>query len=203
MQDNFFSGLDTVENGDQPVTTQENATLVPTVVTEAPSGLRAADRIAALTAIRDAIDVRLALDKEALTDGLRGATKNQVIPTLLGNLSFKPSTRKPVIDQERLMEYVKQNHPEAVISRVVEEIEPNFLSDITEAITYVGDDLFVDARTGEELSFVYLGDETKPSIAYPASREQKIAKSQARKALAEQFDVMALTLTDAVKELDL
>lgn len=164
------------------------------------AGMSPAERIAALTAIKDAIDARVKWEKQVIVENLLGATKAQSIPTSLGNLSFKPASRPVKFDEEKLLAYVQEHHPEHVTERVVVEIDTEFRKLLTSAVVNLGDGDFGLSTDGTTIDFAYLGDETDAQIAYPASSEQKIVKAQARKAIDEHFLILTSGMLDAGKE---
>lgn len=158
-----------------------------------------AERIAALTAIRDAVDHRIGWEKATVIENLTGAKESTSIPTGLGNLTFKPSTLPTKIDEDKLLAYVKEHHPDMVSEQVIEVIDPEFRKLLVSAVVHVGDGDFALSTDGTEINFAYLGDPTTAQIAYPASREQKIVKLMARKALEDQFTALTSQMSDAVK----
>lgn len=160
-----------------------------------------AERIAALTAIRDAVDTRITWEKSTVIENLLGAKESTAIPTSLGNLTFKPSTQPTKIDEDKLLAYVKENHPDMVTEQVVvtEVIDPEFRKLLISAVVHVGDGDFALSTDGTGIDFAYLGDPSTPQIAYPASKAQKIVKLMARKALDEQFTALTSQMSDAVK----
>lgn len=161
------------------------------------AGMSPADRIAALSAIRDAIDGRVKWEKQTIIENLLGAQKAQSIPSALGNLSFKPETRPVRIDEEKLLQYVEQTHPEMITEKVVREVDPELRKLLISALVDVGDGDFALSTDGTAVDFAYLGEPVAPQIAYPASSEQKIVKAQARRAIDEHFIAIASGMLDA------
>lgn len=160
-------------------------------------GMSRADRIAALTAVASAIDEQIKADKSFLTDQFAGATKNQTIVTTLGKLTYIPESRKAIPDEAKLLAYVKENYPEAVTTRTVEEIAPDVRAEILGSVIDSGDGDFVDGATGQVVHFMTLGKPSSPSITYPASREQKIVKREAKRALSDQLTALTSGMLDA------
>lgn len=161
------------------------------------AGMSPADRIAALSAIRDAIDGRVKWEKQTIIENLLGAHKAQSIPSALGNLSFKPETRPVKIDEEKLLAYVREIHPEQISERVVYEIDPEFRKLLVSAVVDVADGDFALSTDGTPVDFAYLGEPIAAQIAYPASSEQKIVKAQARQAIDDHFMTLASGMLDA------
>lgn len=165
------------------------------------SGMSRAERIAALTAIKDAVEGRMKLEKDTIIENLQGATESKSIPTALGNLSYKPSSRPTKIDEEKLLAYVKENYPDAITTQVTEVIDPEARARLVGAVIHCGDGDFALSSDGSTIDFAYLGEPSAASIAYPASPSQKIVKLQARKALDDQFLALTSGMYDNVKEL--
>lgn len=164
------------------------------------AGMSPADRIAALTAIRDAIDGRITWEKKGIIENLLGAHKSQSIPSSLGTLSFKPASRPVKIDDEKLLAYVLENHPEFITERTVREVDPEFRKLLVSAVVDVGDGDFALSTDGTAIDFAYLGNETAAQIAYPASSEQKLVKAQARRAIDDHFLTLTAGMLDAARE---
>lgn len=162
-------------------------------------GMSRADRIAALKAIASAIDEQVKEDISFLTDQFQGATKAQPIYTALGKLSYNPGSAKAVPDEAKLLAYVKENYPGAVTTRTVEEIDPTVRAEILGSVIDAGDGDFVDGATGTVVDFMTVGKPSSPSVAYPASREQKIVKREAKRALEEQMIALTSGMLDAAK----
>lgn len=164
------------------------------------AGMSPADRIAALSAIRDAIDARVKWEKQTIIENLTGAHKAQPIPSALGNLSFKPETRPVKIDEEKFLAYVREHHPEQISERLVHEVDPAFRKVLLSAVVDVADGDFALSTDGTTIDFAYLGEPAGAQIAYPASSEQKIVKAQARRAIDEHFMTIASGMIDTVQE---
>ncbi|MBN9214115.1 MAG: hypothetical protein J0J04_04740 [Microbacterium sp.] len=166
-------------------------------------GMSPADRIAALTAIKDAVETRIKWEKSTIIENLLGATSAQSIPTPLGNLSFKPAARPVKFDEDKLLAYVQEHHPDMVTTRTVHEIEPEFRKALLASVIHCGDDDFALGTDGTVIDFAYLGDETAAQIAYPASSAQKQVKAQARRAIDEHFLTLTSGMLDAAKDITL
>lgn len=163
------------------------------------AGMSPADRIAALSAIRDAIDARVTWEKSTIVENLLGATSAKSIPSQLGDLSYRPPSRPTKIDEDKLLAFVQENHPDAVTERtvVVHEIDPAVRKQLVDAVIHVGDGDFALSTTGEPIDFAYLGNETSATVSYPASAVQKIVKAQARAALDDHFLLLTSGMLDA------
>jgi hypothetical protein len=162
------------------------------------STLSGAGRIAALTALRDAINDRVTWEKKALAESLTGATENQPIRTPFGDISFQPGTRPTKVDEQKLMDYVKTVAPEMVETKtVVTETIPDFYREtLIKDIVHVGDGEFVRASTGEVIEYAYLGEPGNTTISYPASKGQKVAKAAARRVVRDNLERLAAPMLE-------
>lgn len=165
------------------------------------SSLTPAGRIAALIALRDAIDARVTVEKKALIETLTGATETQSLHTPFGDISFQPGKRRVVIDQDKLLEYVKRVAPEMVetVTVINESVIDSYRETLEDDVVHLGDGDFVRASTGEVIDYAYLSNPSNTNIAYPASKEQKAAKAAARRVVRdnmERFAAPMLEVTD-------
>lgn len=165
------------------------------------STLTPAGRIAALTALRDALDERVKREKETLSAALAGATDNMPVPTPFGDLSFQPGKQPIKIDDEKLIEYVKTVAPEMVETQtIVTETIPDFYREtLVSDVIYLGEEVFARASSGEVINYAYLGTETASKISYPSSQQQKVVKAAARRVVRDNLEKLAspmLEVTD-------
>jgi len=170
----------------------------PVVAYTGFEALTPAGRVAALTALRDALDEQITQEKKGIIERLTGATENTPLPTPFGPLSFRPGKRPVKIDEEALLAYVKKVAPEMVRTEtvVVETIEGPFRETLVNDVIHCGDELFARGSTGETIDYAYLGEETKGAVAWPASKEQRVVKSQARKIVAENMERLATPMLE-------
>lgn len=173
----------------------------PVIAHTGVDALTPAGRIAALTALRDAIDEEVKREKSRITDNLAGATTNTALPTPFGDLSYRPGKRPVKIDDDKLIAYVKQVAPEMVtVQTVVTESIPDDLRELlTKDVIHCGDNLFARGSTGESIDYAYLGEETASAISWPASREQKITKSLARQTVRDNMERLTAPMLEAGK----
>lgn len=173
---------------------------IEAVTSKGITGMSAAERVAVLTAVKDAIEDQLKREKSGLIENFTGATKSHSLPTALGDLTFKPETPKIVIDGEKLLDYVAEHHPEYLTTRTIEvrEIPDEIRAQLT-AVVDVGDGMFASPVDGTAVDYASYGTPTAASIAYPASRQQKVTKALARRGLSDQFLAIALPMMDTAE----
>ena len=165
--------------------------------------LSTADRIAVLTALKDAVEARLKNEKAVVIDRLAGATKNMPIPTRGGNLSYKAPVTPIKIDDEKILEHARQVAPHLVIPRVVWDIDPDLLKALKDDVAVIdmgdGEKVLSSKQTGEIIEYAYFGEETSASISWSASDKQKIMKAEARKLLAEHLGELVSPMLTAAE----
>lgn len=183
--------------------TQEPSTGVPVEVPAKDQGpsyasLPNADRVVFLLAVSDALATMAEEEKQILIERLQGATENRPLPTAFGNLTLSPESRSKQVDEEALLDFVRENHPDKVVTRTVEEVDPVFRDELVAKTIDVGDGEFANMDTGETVSWIHLSKPKAASISWPASKSQKAAKAGARLAVRQNLDALAeaLELTD-------
>lgn len=169
--------------------------------TQTPLGfasLSTADRVVFLLAVSDALSTMAKEEKQVLIERLQGATENRSLPTQFGGLTLSPESRSKQVDEEALLDFVKENYPDKVTTRTVEEVDPDFRDELVGKMIDVGDGEFAHMDTGETVSWVHLSKPKAASISWPASKAQKAAKAGARLAVRRNLDALAeaLELTD-------
>lgn len=169
-------------------------TTVEAITNRGFNELSRAERVAALTALQDAIKTQLDLEKAGIIENLAGATESQKIPTPMGSLSYSPGKVAVVIDDAKLLEYVRHIHPEAITVETREVIDHDLRAALVKDVVNVGDGDFARGSTGEEITFASLGERASASVAWPASQAQKAAKARARAALVEHLSMLAAPL---------
>ncbi len=183
-----------------------------------------ADRLAALTALRDAIDGHIDQEKDAIRTEWAGAVDTVTIPpTRFGGISFQPGRRPIVINEDALLAYAKTYAPDRVVTTttkevaitgeeliaLLERVAPDALRTVvTETVpealrnvliadaTPLDEDTFVRLSTGEPIDYATFGKQAEARVSYPASKEQKLTKLRARHAVAARIDGLTLEVTD-------
>lgn len=163
------------------------------------SSMPTVDRIAFLTAVRDAVDEVLAWQKKTLIERLEGATENGSFPTPMGPISYTASTRKMKVDEEKFLVYMREHHPDMVEEKITYAIDPEARATVLAAFVDIGDGVFASSVDGTVADFLFLGEPTNPSIAYPATKQQKVTKRQARETLKQFLPELAAPVVGAAK----
>lgn len=175
-----------------------NTTVATEVAVPDVSELSPAARIAVLSALGAAIKEQIDKEKELLTESYTGATKSQSIPTPFGSLAYQPPKIPVKVDEQKLLDYVKANHPDAIVVETVvtETIDPALKTRLVKDIVDVGDGDFVAGSSGEVINYAYLGEQTKPTITYSATQLQKQTKHRARVALRDRLEAFTQPLLE-------
>jgi hypothetical protein len=156
--------------------------------------VNAPTRVAALTAIRDAIDLEIKADKlEAVTFAQEFRIKS--FDTQLGAVNVVRKDPAVGWDDTGLLAWVEANHPGEV--EQTRRVRPAFQAVLAKRFVIVAGDV-VDSATGQVLDFAYVTEAGEPYASWPASVKQKEAKETARRVVTAR----ALGWAKAVLEIE-
>lgn len=161
--------------------------------TAPPPTLTAAERYAALTALKAGLDDQIAAAKaEAITEAatLRSASWN----TPYGRVNMTRSEESVEIHADRFLAMCQEHYPDEIV--VTYSVRSSFVDAFRKELAIIAGEV-VHKGTGEVVDFARVKPEGAPTISYPASTEQRDAKAYARLL----FDENAATLTTALREL--
>jgi hypothetical protein len=163
----------------------------PTPATPTPGQL-AAERYAALVAIRDAFD---ALAKDAKTDALKHAAglKSASWSTLYGAVNVTTTDPKIVLDEDAFLAMVQEHYPDDVV--VTYSVSPALRAAFLSRLVEVGGQV-VHRDTGEVVDFATVTPRGNPTVSYPSSSAQRDAKAYARMLLEDKV----ATFVDGLRE---
>lgn len=143
--------------------------------------LNAPTRLAALIAIRDAIDKEITADKlEAVA--FAGEFGIKSFDTPLGGVNVVRKDPAVGWDAAALLAWVEQHHPTEV--ETIKRVRPAFQSTLAARFVIVAGDV-VDNLTGETIDFAYVTAPGEPYVSWPASVKQKAAKDTARRVVQD------------------
>lgn len=141
--------------------------------------MRAADKVALLTALKDATEAELAKARaEALALANEVGVKS--FDTPFGNITVARSASKPYVkDPAMLLAYVQHNHPTEVVT--VPTVRPSFITALLNRVEWSTElQEFVDTATGEAVPGIDLSEEGDPKITWPAGDAQRSTKQEAK-----------------------
>jgi hypothetical protein len=149
--------------------------------------VRAADKVALLTALKDAAEAELAKAKaEALAVAKEVGVKS--FDTSFGAITVARRASAPYVkDPAMLLEYVKHTHPTEVVT--VPAVRPAFITALLARVEWSAElQEFVDTTTGEAVPGIDLSEEGAPYITWPSSDAQKDTKQEAKEWFAAQSE---------------
>ena len=157
--------------------------------------MNAPTRLAALIAIRDAIEAEIKLDKlEALTFAGEFGIKSFATPLGAVNVVCK----EPVVgwDGDRLLAWVEANHPGEV--EQIRRVRPAFQTALATRFVIVAGEV-VDSATGETITFAYPTLPGDPYVSWPSGKAQKDAKATARRVVQDRALGWATSILPAIE----
>jgi hypothetical protein len=155
--------------------------------------LTAAERYAALTALKAGLDDQIAQAKaDAIAEvaSQRSASWN----TPYGHVNMTRAEESVEIHADQFLAFCQEHYPDEVLSAPY--VRSSFVDAFRRELTIVAGKV-VHKGTGEVVDFARVKPEGAPTISYPASTEQKNAKAYAKLL----FDENAATLTTTLREL--
>lgn len=157
------------------------------------SGPNAAERYAALTALRAGLDAQIAKAKtEALAFSAEHGVKAFTTP--YGPVNVTVQGPRPVIDGPAFTAWCQENRPDEVV--MTPTVRGSFVTHMADRLVVVAGSVY-DKETGDLVPWAYVGEAGDPTLAYPASTDQKYAKDLARLL----FEDRAEALTAGLREL--
>jgi len=157
--------------------------------------LNAPTRVAALTALRDAIDAEIKADKlEAIAFAGEFGVKSFATPLGAVNVVVKD----PAIGWETdgLLAWVEEHYPSEV--EMTRRVRPAFQSVLTARFVIVAGDV-IDTETGETIDFAYATSAGEPYVSWPSSAKQKDAKATARLVVQDRALGWAASILPAIE----
>lgn len=168
------------------------ADLSPHIDEGAPAPLTAAERYAALSALRAGLDSQIAAAKRDLmaeASGLRKASW----PTPWGQVNAVRADPRVEIDQDALLEHLRAHHPDGIV--VVETPNVALVQTLLARCTVIGRTV-MDRETGEVVEWAHVGEAGPLTVSYPASAQQKDAKALATMLFDERGDALVSGLRE-------
>jgi hypothetical protein len=161
-----------------------------------PENLNAPTRVAALIALRDAIDLEIKADKLeaiafAVEFGIRGGWS-----TPLGPVNVVTKDAAIGLDSAKLLTWVTKHHPDEV--ETIRRVRPAFQSVLAARCVIVQGDI-VDTETGETIDFAYVTPAGEPYVSWPSSAKQRDAKATARRVVQERALGWAKSILPAIE----
>lgn len=158
--------------------------------------MKAQDRVAALTAIRDAIDHEIKQAKNEMLDfhsqhGLKGGAH-----TPWGDVMVVEKSRSIGLEPE-FDAWVEENYPDEI--ETVKRVRASFTKAMLQRLVIVKDSV-IDSETGEVVPWAIVLPPPDPHVSYPASSAQREAKALAREVVSAGVDNLMgslLELTEA------
>lgn len=142
------------------------------------TNMTAADHLALLLALEAGLKDQIAQAKRRVLEAA-AETRTRSYDTPVGQVNI---TRKDppieVTDEAALLAWVKENRPDEV--EVIERVRPAYMKHLRENRWTVVKGQVIDTQTGEIVEFAALGDPGEPYITWPASKQQRAAKEEAR-----------------------
>lgn len=157
-------------------------------MTTSYQNLRPAQRMAALSALKAAIDVQLKVEKEAVI-ALASDVGVKSFTTELGAITIVEKDAGVNIDPIKALDWAKENQPEIV--QTIEVVPDWFLAELARREYVVTDDGDVYNPDGTEAPFAVPGAKPEPYATWPASKEQKRGKEMAAEFI--QVNLVALS----------
>jgi len=157
--------------------------------------LNAPTRVAALTALRDAIDAEIKADKlEAIAFAGEFGVKSFATPLGAVNVVVKD----PAIGWETdgLLAWVEEHYPSEV--EMTRRVRPAFQAALTARFVIVAGDV-IDTETGETIDFAYATSASEPYVSWPSSAKQKDAKATARLVVQDRALGWAASILPAIE----
>jgi len=157
--------------------------------------INAPTRVAALIAIRDAIDKEIAAEK---TETLAFADEFGVksFDTPLGPVTVAHKDPSIGWDQAGLLAWVKTNHPGEV--EQTERVRPAFQAVLASRFVVVAGGV-VDSVTGEQVDFAFVTAQGDPYVVWPASKGQRAAKATALRVVQDRAPGWARSIVPAIE----
>lgn len=153
----------------------------------------AAERYAALTALKAGLDAQIAKAKaEALAFSAAHGVKAFTTP--YGPVNVTQAGVRPVVDGPAFTAWCQENRPDEVI--LTPTVRGSFVTHMAERLVVVAGSVY-DKTTGDLVPWAYVGEAGDPTLAYPASTPQREAKEYARLL----FEDRAEALTAGLREL--
>jgi len=158
--------------------------------------MRAADRVAALTAIGYGVNEQLAAEKaEVIREAMDMNVRS--FNTAFGPIIIQQSEPETIIrtDYDRFKEWAVDNLPDALETITVTRVKQDVYDEHVERLVVVGGDA-VDPATGEVVPYATVVNKPAgdPYVTYPSSVPQKRWKAHAAALVNEQVQPLAETL---------
>lgn len=151
--------------------------------------LTPADNLAFLLALQAGLNDQIARAKRRVLDEA-AQTRTRSYDTPVGQVNI---TRKDapieVTDEAALLAWVKEHRPDEV--ETVERVRPAYMKHLREDRWTVVKGQVIDTQTGEVVEFAALGDPGEPFVAWPASKQQRAAKQEARDLFEQRAALLA------------
>lgn len=138
--------------------------------------ITAAERYAALTALRAGLDDQIARARDEALAEVKHLRKAS-FTTPYGQVNMTRAEPRVRVDQAAFLEFVAEHYPDEIVH--TPSVRTSFARAFESELTIVAGTV-VHKGTGEVVEFATAGDEGTPVISYPASSEQRDAKALAR-----------------------
>jgi hypothetical protein len=161
-------------------------------VTDTITTVTAAERYAALTALKAGLDDQIAQAKrEALAEvaDLRKASWT----TPYGQVNMTRAEPRVDINAAEFLAFCQEHYPDEVIP--VPTVRASFRQAFAAELTIVAGHV-VHKGTGELVEFAHVTAEGDPTISYPASKAQVEAKEWARMVFADRAELLTASLRE-------
>lgn len=155
---------------------------------ETYQNLRPADRVTALSALKDAIDAEIKRQK-AIALSLAEQVGVKSFTTAFGALNVVQKDAPILINEFKLLDWVKEKHPENI--EKVEQVMPWYVRQLSDPAQYaIIDGVVFDAK-GNQVEYAEVGETPGAYISWPASKEQKAGKALAADFVSGHMSVLA------------
>lgn len=146
------------------------------VESEMYQSLRPAQRVAALSALKDALEQQIKLEKAKVLDVAREVGVKS-FNTEFGGITVVDARQPIIIDEVKLLDYVRESAPELI--ETVETIPDWYHAQLTGTKNLQIIDGEVYDLKGTHLPYASLGEAGDPYVTWPSSPAQKAGKAQA------------------------
>jgi hypothetical protein len=157
--------------------------------------LNAPTRVAALIALRDAIEAEIKADKlEAIAFAGEYGIKSYATP--FGPVNVVTKDAAIGWDADALLTWVAEHYPSEV--ETIRRVRPAFQPVLATWLVVAGGDV-VNTVTGETIDFAYVIPAGEPYVSWPSSAKQRDAKATARRVVQERALGWAKSILPAIE----
>lgn len=156
--------------------------------------ITAAERYAALTALKAGLDDQIARARSEALEEVRHLRKAS-FTTPYGQVNVSRAEPRVRVDPDLFMTFVAEHYPDEIVETTTRTVRSSFARAFEAELTAVAGEV-VHKGTGDLVEFATVSPEGDPVISYPASTAQRDAKAYARML----FEDRALSLVTGLRE---